>query len=59
MDSSTAHLIDKFVGQRLREKRRKLNLKLSDLATHLNVSHQQIQKYEQGQHVFPPAFYFN
>ena len=49
MDSSTAHLIDKFVGQRLRETRRKLNLKLSDLATHLNVSHQQIQKYEQGQ----------
>lgn len=45
-DQSTA--LDMYVGARIRERRQKLNWTLSDLGEKLNVSHQQIQKYEQG-----------
>jgi CheY-like chemotaxis protein len=41
--------LDKYVGYRLREKRIRLNLKLTDISGKLRVSHQQIQKYERGQ----------
>ena len=40
--------IDIFIGSRVRERRQKLDWTLVDLAEKLNVSHQQIQKYEQG-----------
>lgn len=41
--------LDNYIGRRLREKRQKLRLTLTDLAEKLGVSHQQIQKYEQAQ----------
>jgi CheY-like chemotaxis protein/DNA-binding XRE family transcriptional regulator len=41
--------LDIYIGKRLREKRQKLSLTLTDLAEKLGVSHQQIQKYEQAQ----------
>jgi hypothetical protein len=37
-----------FIGQRIRERRLKLGLTLVDVSQKLNVSHQQLQKYEQG-----------
>ncbi|MDC0349105.1 response regulator [Alphaproteobacteria bacterium] len=40
--------IDVFVGARIRERRQKLEWTLLDLAQKLNISHQQVQKYEQG-----------
>mgnify|MGYP001392612256 CR=1 FL=1 len=40
--------IDIFIGSRVRERRQKLEWTLVDLGNRLNVSHQQIQKYEQG-----------
>jgi CheY-like chemotaxis protein/DNA-binding XRE family transcriptional regulator len=40
--------IDVFVGARVRERRQKLEWTLLDLSQKLNMSHQQIQKYEQG-----------
>lgn len=40
--------IDTYVGRRLRERRQKLKLTLAAVARKVNVSHQQIQKYEQG-----------
>ncbi len=42
-------LLDQYIGRRLREKRQKRGLTLSDMADKLAVSHQQIQKYEQAQ----------
>lgn len=40
--------IDIFIGSRVRERRQKLEWTLMDLGNKLGVSHQQIQKYEQG-----------
>lgn len=37
-----------FIGQRIRERRLKLGLTLVDVSQKLSVSHQQLQKYEQG-----------
>ena len=37
-----------FIGQRVRERRLKLGLTLVDVSQNLGVSHQQLQKYEQG-----------
>ncbi|MEI8320612.1 MAG: response regulator [Alphaproteobacteria bacterium] len=37
-----------FVGSRIRDRRRKLNWTLVDLGKKLILSHQQVQKYEQG-----------
>lgn len=41
--------IDDYVGKKLRQRRKKIGATLSDLSKHLNVSHQQVQKYEQGE----------
>jgi len=43
-----ADLIDKHVGQRLRERRRSLELSQQDIARMLGISYQQVQKYECG-----------
>jgi transcriptional regulator with XRE-family HTH domain len=42
------HPIDVAVGDRLRRIRQAANLSQSDLANRLNISFQQIQKYEKG-----------
>ena len=43
-----ADLIDKHVGQRLRDRRRTLDLSQQDIAHTLGISYQQVQKYECG-----------
>jgi len=43
-----ADLVDKHVGQRLRDRRRILELSQQDIAQTLGISYQQIQKYECG-----------
>jgi len=43
-----ADLIDKHVGQRLRDRRRALDLSQQDIAQILGISYQQVQKYECG-----------
>ena len=40
--------VDVHVGQRVRDRRQRLGWTLMDLAEKLGVSHQQVQKYEQG-----------
>lgn len=48
VSESGLHEVDLYVGKKLREKRKKLRLTLAQLAEKLNVSLQQVQKYEQG-----------
>ncbi len=43
----------KIIGQNLRNLRMEMNLSQHDVATHLGVSSQQVQKYESGQNRFP------
>jgi len=43
-----ADLIDKHVGQKLRDRRRTLDLSQQDIAQILGISYQQVQKYECG-----------
>lgn len=43
-----ADLIDKHVGQRLRDRRRKLDMSQQDIGQILGISYQQVQKYECG-----------
>ena len=43
-----ADLIDKHVGQKLRDRRRILDLSQQDIAQTLGISYQQVQKYECG-----------
>ena len=43
-----ADMIDKHVGQRLRDRRRVLHLSQQDIAHILGISYQQVQKYECG-----------
>jgi len=43
-----ADMIDKHVGQRLRDRRRSLDLSQQDIAQILGISYQQVQKYECG-----------
>ncbi len=43
-----AHPVDLYVGQRLRKGRLARGLTQAELAARLNVSAQQVQKYEQG-----------
>lgn len=40
--------VDAYVGKRVRERRQRLGWTLMDLAQRMGVSHQQVQKYEQG-----------
>lgn len=40
--------IDFFVGQRIRDLRQEAGMKLHALSSLLNISHQQLQKYETG-----------
>lgn len=41
--------IDEYVGQKLRDFRRRVNITMFDLAEKVGISHQQIHKYELGQ----------
>jgi len=43
-----ADLVDKHVGQKLRDKRRDMNMSQQDIAEILTISYQQLQKYECG-----------
>lgn len=45
----TPNKIDVFVGNRIKQKRRELNLSQQQLAQKLHISFQQLQKYESGQ----------
>ncbi|MBL0941477.1 MAG: response regulator [Alphaproteobacteria bacterium] len=47
--------IDNFIGQKLRAYRSKLGWTLNDLAEKLEVSYQQVHKYEQGQTKIPAS----
>lgn len=40
--------LDRYIGTRIRLRRRVLNINQQTLAGHLGVSHQQLQKYESG-----------
>jgi transcriptional regulator with XRE-family HTH domain len=46
--NSTPHPIDVYVGQRVRERRRGRRGSQQSLAAQLNISFQQLQKYERG-----------
>ena len=48
VDSKLPSLIDKYVGRRLRGRRRELKLSQEALADRLGLTFQQIQKYERG-----------
>ncbi len=48
MSNSPRQNVNAFIGKRLKSRRVKLGLTLSDLSERLGISHQQIQKYEQG-----------
>jgi len=43
-----ADLVDKHVGNRIRERRRELHISQQDISDILGVSYQQLQKYENG-----------
>jgi len=45
---STAHPIDRSVGERVRARRKELGLSQTKLAEALGVTFQQVQKYENG-----------
>lgn len=47
--SVAVSVIDKHVGQKIRQRRNLLGLTQGDLADHLDIRYQQIQKYERGQ----------
>jgi transcriptional regulator with XRE-family HTH domain len=44
-----ADLVDKHVGQRIRERRRNLDVSQQEIGEILGISYQQLQKYESGQ----------
>ncbi|MEH6677499.1 helix-turn-helix domain-containing protein [Phenylobacterium sp.] len=46
--SVSIHPVDLHVGMRLRLRRRELKVTQSELAGHLGISFQQVQKYERG-----------
>jgi len=48
LSARKADLIDKHVGQRLRDRRRLLDMSQQDIANILGISYQQVQKYESG-----------
>jgi len=41
--------LDKYIGIRIRDRRKQLNLTQSELAAILDISHQQVQRYESGE----------
>lgn len=43
-----ADIIDKHVGQRMKERRRELDISQQEISEILGVSYQQLQKYESG-----------
>lgn len=43
-----ADMVDKHVGNRIRERRRELHISQQDISDILGVSYQQLQKYENG-----------
>ncbi len=43
-----AHAVDKYVGARVRQKRRELGMSQASLAMRLGLTFQQVQKYERG-----------
>ncbi|MGZ3274697.1 MAG: helix-turn-helix domain-containing protein [Caulobacteraceae bacterium] len=53
MSSNTPGLIDAHVGRQLRARRRHLKLKQADLASALQVSVQQVHKYEAAKSSLP------
>lgn len=46
--AKSAHGVDTHVGRRVRELRKALRLSQQDLARHLDLTFQQVQKYERG-----------
>ena len=44
-----ADFIDKHVGQRIRDRRRTMDISQQEISEILSVSYQQLQKYESGQ----------
>lgn len=48
MQSSSTHDLNIHIGRRISEARRSRNLSQTDLATQLDLTFQQIQKYEKG-----------
>jgi transcriptional regulator with XRE-family HTH domain len=46
--SVSIHPVDLHVGMRLRLRRREMKVTQTDLAEHLGISFQQVQKYERG-----------
>ena len=48
MPKSRPNQIDVFIGRRMRERRRELGLTQSDVGEALNITFQQLQKYERG-----------
>jgi transcriptional regulator with XRE-family HTH domain len=48
LDAKNPNRIDKYVGQRMRERRKELKLSQEALAAQLSITFQQIQKYERG-----------
>ncbi len=53
-----AQSIDIFIGNRIRESRIRQNWTLFEMSEKLNISHQQLQKYEQGVTRVTAAFLF-
>lgn len=51
----TNQAVELYVGDRLRDKRRRLGLSLAELAQQLEVSFQQLQKYEKAQTKVPAS----
>ncbi len=43
-----ADMVDKHVGNRIRERRRELHISQQDISDILGISYQQLQKYENG-----------
>lgn len=51
--------VDVHIGQRLRNRRKSLDLSLADLSYKIGISHQQMHKYEQGLSRIPSSTLFH